>query len=337
MIKGKILVTGAAGFIGSHLVDLLLEEGCSLSQLVLVIAPWDSLENLQKHKGANIHKVDIRDSEKLDAVIKGCDYIFHLAAKIDFDGKTYNEYREVNVIPVLTILKAAHKYSVKKCVFFSSIGVHGLPAGIGNIVNWNENHAASYTNFYGKSKWQGEQLVEIFHRRTDLPFAIIRPASVYGPREKGPTLALYKAIQSKQFAMIGDGSNKMHYVYVKDLVTATYLALKSSKKRGAYIIGGPRPEYFKNIVLEIAHSINATLLPLLLPVWIALPLSAVLQFIFSLVGKKAPLYPERVRTMTTTYYYDITKARSELGYTPQFSFHQGAQITGKWYKENGYL
>lgn len=337
MTKHKILITGAAGFIGSHLVDLLLADGYSLKQLVLLIAPWDTLENFKKHQGAQIVKVDIRNAKELEKQVEGCEYIFHLAAKIDFDGKSYNEYREVNVIPVLTLLLAAAKYSVKKCVFFSSIGVHGLPAGIGNILNWNENHPATYTNFYGKSKWQGEQLVEYFHQKTGLPYAIIRPASVYGPREMGPTLALYKAIKSKQFSMIGNGRNKMHYVFVTDLVKAAYLALKSKKSSGAYIIGGPEPVQFRDIVKNIAQSIQASLLPISIPVLIAIPLSATLQFLFSLLGKKSPLYPERVRTMTTTYYYDITKARTELGYNPQVNFRKGTAITGKWYQENGYL
>lgn len=332
-----ILITGAAGFIGSHLVDYLLEEGVSPKRLRLIIAPWDTTENLSQHKNLEIHKIDIRDKKALSTVAKGCEYIYHLAAKIDFDGKTYQEYEEVNVTPTETLLKVAVKNKVKKFIFYSSIGVHGLPAGIGNIINWDESHPPTYTNDYGKSKWQGEEIVRQYHEKYKLPYAIIRPASVYGPREKGPTLALFRAIKNKLFVMIGDGKNKMHYVFVKDLVAATYLAAQSKKVAGEYIVGAARPEEFMSIAQAIADSISVQLSSIKIPTPIALILATISDFVFKIFGKKSPLYPERVRTMTTSYYYSINKAKEELGYQPQFSIKKGMQIAGKWYSDHGYL
>ncbi|PIY79895.1 MAG: hypothetical protein COY81_00185 [Candidatus Pacebacteria bacterium CG_4_10_14_0_8_um_filter_43_12] len=337
MIKNKILITGAAGFIGSHLVDLLLTKGFAAKQLLLVIAPWDTLENLKDHGELNIVRLDIRNTKELEKIVTGCNYIVHLAAKIDFDGTSYQEYKDVNVTPTAALLRSAIKNSVKRFIFFSSIGVHGLPAGIGPIENWNESHPATYTNFYGQSKWRGEEIVRYFHRTTGLPYTIIRPVSVYGPREKGPTLALYKAIKAHLFMMIGTGNNLLHYVYVKDLVMATFLALQSHKSNGEFIIGGPKPEQFKEIVKSVASSINTQLLPLSIPISIAMFLATILEWVYAIVGKKAPLYPERVRTMTTTYYYDQTKAKQELNYKPQYSFKEGATLTGKWYLDHLYL
>lgn len=333
----KILITGAAGFIGSHLVDLLLAKGIPKQKLRLLIAPWDTTRNLEHHQNLEIISVDIRDKKQLLQAAKNTEYIYHLAAKIDFDGKTYQEYEDVNVTPTETLLTAAVQNRVKKFIFYSSIGVYGLPAGIGDIINWDETHLPTYTNDYGKSKWEGEERVRYIHQKKNLPYTIIRPASVYGPREKGPTLALYKAIKNRQFVLIGDGKNKMHYVYVEDLVTATYLAAKSTRDQGEYIIGGPKPEEFQEIVKQIGASIDTPLSSIQIPTRLALPVSAVAQAVFGLFGKKAPLYPERVRTMTTSYYYDISKAKEELGYKPAFSFKKGATITGKWYTEQGYL
>ena len=335
----KILVTGAAGFIGSHLVDLLIEKKTPLKQLRLVIAPWDTLENL-KHLDTDtieIIKADIRDRQKMFVAVKGCSIIYHLAARIDFDGQTYAEYQDVNVDATQHLLDAAVKHGVRKFILYSSIGVFGLPAGIGDIEGWDETHPKTYTNFYGQSKWEAEQRVVATYQKHKLPYAIIRPASVYGPREQGPTLALYRAIKSNRFMLIGNGQNKMHYVFVKDLVTATYLAAKQRRATGDYIVAGPAPNTFQEIVSEVATSIDHPVPKLSLPT----PVAMLIAHIFELLGKlfnfSPPLFPSRVRTMTTTYWYDISKAKKELKYRPAVPFSTGAEITGKWYQEHGYL
>lgn len=339
MAKDRILITGAAGFIGSHLVDYLLEKGVKPSQLRLAIAPWDTLDNLAHLdlSQAEIIKADIRHKPAMIKAAVGMNYIYHLAARIDFDGKTYNEYQDINVMATKYLVEATRQQPLKKFIFYSSIGVFGLPAGIGNIKGWDETHPKTYTNFYGQSKWEGEQVVMEEHTKTGMPYAIIRPASVYGPREKGPTLALYKAIRNHQFLMIGDGKNKMHYVYVKDLVGLTFLAAKSKLTSGDYIGAGEKPTKFKDIIAAVAHSIDQTVPSWHIPTPIALVAGYGLQAIGDITGIKPPLFPSRVRTMTTSYYYKIDKAKRELGYQPQISFTEGANQTGQWYLEQGWL
>ena len=303
----------------------------------MLIAPWDSDENISSHSGLEVVRGDIRDSKLLKSIVADCSHIFHLAAKIDFDGKSYKEYFDVNVRPTKALMEAAAKTGAKKFIFYSTIGVHGLPAGIGPIRNFDENSPPSYSNWYGQSKWEAEEVVRSVHKRTGLEYAIIRPASVYGPREKGPTLALYRAIKKRHFFIIGSGKNELHYVYVRDLVEATYAAAFTTKKTTEYIIASDKPETLAVVATTIARSIHVQLRQILLPFHFAYPVSFVLQLIFSLFGAKAPLYPERVRTMTTDYYYNISKAKNELGYAPKFSFRQGAKIVGTWYKKHGWL
>lgn len=332
----KILITGAAGFVGSHLVDYLLEVKTPLSKLRLFVETGNSLDNLPK-KDFDIVFGDIRNKVDVKKAMKDVVIVYHLAAKIDFDG-TWDEYYSINVQGTENLVREAVKNkNFKKFVNYSSIGVHGLPAGIGDIIKWDENHEASYTNLYGKSKWKAEEIVRHAHKKYGLPYITIRPASVYGPREKGPTLALYNAINSGQFMMIGDGKNKMHYVYVKDLVSATYLAGTSNRKCGEYIIGGAKPTTFNNVVKFVAHSINKPKPTLSIPKSIAMLAAYLLGFVKSVTGLNVPLFPSRVRTMTTSYYYDISKAKKELKYSPQTSFKEGSKITGRWYRENGYL
>ena len=255
----RILITGAAGFIGSHLVDLLIEKGLPKSRLRLLIAPWDTLENISHHFGLEIVRGDIRDKEVLQSVVSGCTHVFHLAAKIDFDGKAYNEYFTINVQPTENLMLEAKEAGAKKFIFYSSIGVHGLPAGIGPIRNFNEQSPPSYSNWYSRSKWEAEERVRHISHNTGMDYAIIRPASVYGSREKGPTLALYKAIKNKQFFIIGSGKNKLHYVYVRDLVEATFTAAFKSKKNAEYIIAGNNPESLASVATSIASSFSVQL------------------------------------------------------------------------------
>lgn len=331
----KILITGAAGFIGSHLVDLLLQEGVPVNKIRLFIPKDESLSNLPKEK-FDIVRGDIRDKTTVKAAMQGIDIVYHLAARIDFNGKTYEDYKDVNVDGTQNLLDECSK-NIKKFIFFSSIGVFGLPAGIGDIINWDENHPKTYTNFYGESKWEGEKRVMEVHNKKGLPYAIIRPASVYGPREKGPTLALYKAIKNHQFIMLGNGLNKMHYVYVTDLVKAARLAEKSSEKTGDYIIGGSEPTTLKEIVSDIAESINEKIPNFYLPKNLALILSYAMDFTGKLFGIKSPLFPSRVKTMTTNYFYNINKAKKKLGYNPKVNFRKGAMLTGRWYTQNNLL
>ncbi len=334
--KKKILITGAGGFIGSHLVDVLIEKKLK-SQLLLMLLPDEPMDNLLHHPDLEIVRGDIRDANFINKIMKNVGLVYHLAARIDFDGKTYAEYEDVNVTGTRNLVDAAIREKVQKFIFYSSIGVHGLPAGIGNIENWDELHPPTYTNFYGQSKWEAEEYIRDAHAKSGLAYTIIRPASVYGPREKGPTLALYRAIKNGHFAIIGTGKNKMHYVYVRDLVEATYLAGTSPNISGEYIIAGAEPTTFTDVVKHVALSCNAKIPTRSIPLFIANILAYVAQCIMSVTGMTLPIFPSRVRTMTTSYFYNISKAKKELGYQPKVTFAKGAKLTGDWYLEHNYL
>jgi dihydroflavonol-4-reductase len=331
------LITGGAGFIGSHLVDHLLAEGVPAKKLRLIVLPGESLSNLPANQPLEIIRGDIRNQKLINRAMKGVSVVYHLAARIDFDGQSLADYQDVNIDATKYLLDAAVAEKVKKFIFFSSIAVHGLPADRGDIINYSETSPIDPSNLYGQSKWLGEELVRQAHASHSLPYAIIRPASVYGPREKGPTLALYRAIQRHQFMMIGDGLNKLHYVYVTDLVAAARLAELSRRKAGEYIIAGPEPTQFTELAKAVAASIDETVPSWHLPTWFALAVAYVFGAIKFLTKINLPLFPSRVRTMTSSYYYDITKAKTELGYRPQVPFKRGAQLTGHWYLEHQLL
>jgi nucleoside-diphosphate-sugar epimerase len=187
-VNDKILVTGAAGFIGSHLVDLLLKENTPLRKLRLFVYKNESLDNLPKEY-FDIVRGDIRNKLDVKKAMKNIGVVYHLAAKIDFDG-THKEFSDVNVLGTQNLLNECKGKDIKKFIFFSSIGVYGMPADVGPIRGWDETQKHTYTNFYGRSKSEAEDKVVEAYRKYKIPYAIIRPASVYG-RGKRAQLMLF--------------------------------------------------------------------------------------------------------------------------------------------------
>lgn len=334
----KILITGAAGFIGSHLVEYLLKEGEPVNRLRLVLLENESTKFLPK-ENLEILRGDIRNKTFVKKIMEGVETVYHLAAitSTTLDKNTYKIYKEVNVDGTSNLLEACSLKKIQKFIFFSSVAVYGLPPWTGDIINWDETHLKTYSEVYGKSKLEAEEKVIDSHRKWGIPYAIIRPANVYGPRNFGQLYGLYKSIKNHQFFMIGNGKNKMHYVYVADLVGAVRKIQLSSRKSGEYIIASKEPTEFRNIVKFIAESIGEKPSNLYIPKIIGLVISYVLDTCGKIMGFKSPLFPDRVRVMTMNYYYDISKARKEFGYKPLVSFKEGAMETGKWYLENGYL
>lgn len=334
----KILITGAAGFIGSHLVEYLLKDGESIGRLRLILLENESTKFLPQKKN-DIVRGDIRNKDFVKKAMEGVETVYHLAAitSTSIDKSTYKMYKEVNVDGTSNLLEACARKKIQKFIFFSTVAVYGLPPWTGDIINWDESHPKTYSEAYGKSKLEAEEKIIGAHKKWGIPYAIIRPANVYGPRNFGQIYSLYKSIKNHQFFMIGNGKNKMHYVYVTDLVKAVRQIQLSPNRSGDYIIASEEPTEFGNIIRYVAESINEKTPKLHIPKIIALIASSILNICGKIIGVKSPLFPDRVKVMTMNYYYNISKARKEVGYNPKVSFQKGAIETGKWYLKNGYL
>ncbi len=331
----KILITGASGFIGSHLVSFLLEDGEKANHLRLLIPEKSSLDLLKKN--FDIVQGDIRNKELMIRAMKGVNTIYHLAAVSGFGGKTYKDYKEVNVDGTQNLLDACRGEKIQKFIFFSTVAVYGLPPWIGRIVNWDENSPKNPTEIYGKSKFEAEKKILQAAANYKLPYVIIRPASVYGPRDKGQLYGLYRAIKNHYFVKIGNGKNLMHFLYVKDLVKGARQAQLSTSKAAEYIFAGKKPTEFNNVIKYVAASINERIPSFYIPKTMGLMLSQIMDLAGNIIGIRSPLFPTRVKVMTTSYSYNIEKARREIGYNPRISFEKGALLTGKWYLKNKWL
>lgn len=333
-MKDTYLVTGGAGFIGSHLIDHLVEEGIPESSIRLVLRHPDKPH--RRGKFSIVHG-DLEDPTVAKKAVEGISVIYHLAAISGFGGVTINDYRRGNVLPTQNLLNAIKQKKIKKFVMFSTIAVYGIPSGIGNILGWNETHPQSYTEIYGQSKSEAEMIVRDYHNKYHIPYTIIRPTSVYGPRDFGQLYGVFRAISRGYFFHIGNGKNKLDFVFVKDLVKGTRLAELSKKKSSDYILGSGNPTSMNEVAYDIALSVNKPGRFIHIPTNFALPLSYGIEGISKLIHRQLPLFPSRVRIITSSYYYDISKAKKELGYSPSYSFKEAVLITGKWYLDNHLL
>ena len=334
----KTLITGASGFIGSHLVETLLEYKIPFKNIRLLIPEKESLTNLPNLK-FDIVRGNIQNTKDVKKAVEGVDIVYHLAALTIDGGKYYTqeEYAKVNVVGTENLLNACKNRKIKKFIFFSSIAVYGLPAWVGNIRNWNENQPNNPREIYVESKLKAEEKIIEANKKWGIPYVILRPTSVYGPRDKRNLLELYRAIAKHLFFFIGDGKNKMDYVFVKDVAKAAYLAAISLQTKADYIIGCGNPITLNEIVFYVAKSINTTVPFLHVPKSFAYLMSFIVEGVSKLLRIKPMLFPARVKVMARDCYYDIGKAKKELNYKPLFSFEKGTKITGEWLMENNLL
>jgi UDP-glucose 4-epimerase len=240
----KILVTGGAGFIGSHLVDALLKEG----NKVIV---YDNLDEYYSGKEENIRhnlvnrnmafvKADIQNSEALLKATTGVDVIFHLAAQpgvrysMDNPIKTHN----VNTLGTLNVLRAARQLGVKRVIYASSSSVYGNPTRL----PVDEQDPTNPISIYGVSKLTAEIYCKVFYQQFDLPIVALRYFTVYGPRQR-PDMAIYtwtKAIlEGRPVTVYGDGNQTRDFTYVDDIVEGTCEAAQGEGVEGqVFNLGG---------------------------------------------------------------------------------------------------
>lgn len=327
----EILLTGASGFIGSHLLDYLIDTvKIPERSLHLIVRNPKKLHRSGKFV---IHIGDLRDTAFVKQTLKhSFDTIFHLAAVSGFGGTTLKDYREGNVLFMDNLLAAINPKHIQKFIFFSTIAVYGLPSGVGDILNWDETHPHTFSEMYGQAKEEAEQKLKEYASRHHLPYSIIRPSSVYGPRDSGQLFGLIKAIDKGYFFIIGNGKNKMDFVFVKDLIRGSYQAALSTKKQSEYILGSGNPVSLTNITDLIAKELGKESRFLHVPTSFALPLSYATQFIGNITHLPVPLFPSRVKILTSTYYFSIKKAQKDLSYAPTISVQEGIQKTIEWYK-----
>ncbi|ACB07516.1 NAD-dependent epimerase/dehydratase family protein [Candidatus Korarchaeum cryptofilum] len=304
-----IIVSGGAGFIGSHTVDELLE----LRMDVCVIDNFysGSPENLRGYEKLRILNVDIRDFNSIFEGIKGeVEGIIHLAAIVSLDEARANPKLafETNFLGTLNMLELARKLDVGRFVYASSVAVYGEPV----YLPIDESHPLKPANLYGLSKLMGEQLAMSYMEEYGIDVVALRYFNVYGPRMRsGPYsgvvhIFITSLLRGEPVRIFGDGDQTRDFVYVKDVAKANVKSLFSNVK-GAFNVG-----------TGVETSINE-----------------LLSLISDLLGVRAEVKYESPRKGDVRRSRASAEAiREAIGWTPEVGIREGLKRTIEWYRRS---
>ena len=307
----KALVTGGAGFIGSHLVEALVAGKCSVT--VLDNLSSGSLLNLEPLRDRiTFYQGDIRQGDILGKAAEGCDVIFHLAAVVAVQQTIDNpvESAEINDIGTLNVFEAARSQNACRIVFSSSCAVYGDDP----LLPKTETMNPQPTSPYAVHKLSAEHYARIYYELYGLESVSLRYFNVFGPRQDPSSpysgvisIFMTRAVSNQAPVIYGDGSQSRDFVYVKDVVYANLLAAAMNHPQGSIFNIGTGNQVRINRLWEI---------------------------IASLSGQK-PLEPryEPVRSGDILHSYagmDFTK--SKLKFNPAVSLEQGLEMTFEWYR-----
>ncbi len=299
----RILVTGGAGFIGSHLVDKLIEKGHKVTIIDNLSA--GKKENLNPK--AEFHQLDICDFESIQPLFNGIDFVFHLAAipRVPFSVKNPIETSRVNILGTVNVFKASADNNVKRVIFASSSSVYGnqkeLPL--------KEEMVPSPISPYALQKLVGEDFAKLFTNLYKIPIVSLRYFNVYGPRidfDSDYSLVIGKFLkqnaEGKPLTIYGDGEQTRGFCYVGDVVRASIKAAETDKLKGGEVI---------NISSGKTQSIN---------------------YLAKLIGGEIEHLPVRQGDVLHTQ-ADITLAKNLLDWTSEISFEEGLQKVKDWFKK----
>ncbi len=310
----KCLITGVAGFIGSHLAERLLREGYEL------IGIDSFVDNYPKHIKENNIKGLLQSSKfkfveasigdiNLSEIVDQVDVVYHQAAIPGVRsswGQNFEQYTVNNINATQTLLEACKDKRIKKFIYASSSSVYGdameLPV--------RESNPKSPISPYGVTKLAGENLASLYFECYRVPTVSLRYFTVYGPRQR-PDMAFHRFISAildeRQIEIYGNGEQTRDFTYVDDAVDANVRAFLNGKEGGIYNIGGGSR-------VKLIESLN---------------------IIEEVSGKKADLkFIEAQRGDAMHTYADVSNAKRDLGYAPKFDIKEGLRRHYDWLKEN---
>lgn len=330
------LITGASGFIGSTLIELLNEQG--IKDVGALMRKSSSPSNLE---GLSYQRVegDLADVESLKRAVRGKEYIFHLAGLVT--ATNASAYFEGNARGAENLLEAIkqEKPPLKRLVYVSSLAAAG-PAHSLKSPRTEDEENRPVSN-YGKSKLAAE--VSILEHKNTIPISVIRPPIVYGPRDKG-VLTLVKSVTNRVVPELRGntetGDKYYSTVHAKDLCrgiaqAATVSGLASGE---VFYVAGDAITSYSEIMSEISSHLNIKVLKLRIPMVAVKAGAAALDVLGSMTGRSYLLNKDKLNEIIPDYWTcSNEKARTQLKFVPEFSFVKGIVDALEWYKKKNWI
>jgi nucleoside-diphosphate-sugar epimerase len=325
----KVLVTGASGFIGSHLVEKLAGRGEEVRALYRRQVPPDELLALSAKYGraVELFRADLGDSRLVEDAARGIDAVIHTAARASDWGSLELFMRE-NYDATVSLLEASRNAGVRTFLYFSSAVVHGFGPHV-DTTERGPYYPLKYP--YQMTK----QLTEAYVLKQNSPefrVTAIRPCNVYGPGDRTSTYAMYGAIMDGVFGYIGSGNALTCPVYIDDLCAGTLAALDSPSAAGqALLLTDGEKVSWKAYCGAMYAAVGSKKKPASLPVGLATVSAAVLTSAARLVGsrKAPPLTMYRVEQASQNYHFSNAKARDLIGFEPTVFYEEGLLRTAE--------
>lgn len=313
----KVLVTGADGFIGSHLVECLLEQGYEVKAFTYYNSfnTWGWLDSFPKEKldQIEIFSGDIRDPNGVYEAMKGVEQVFHLAAliAIPFSYHSPDSYVDTNIKGTLNILQAARKLDTSRVLVTSTSEVYGTA----QYVPIDEKHPFQGQSPYSATKIGADRLAESFYRSFNMPISIVRPFNTYGPRQSAraviPTI-ITQLLAGKEEIKLGSLTPTRDFNYVKDTASGFIEISKSAKTIGEEINIATQQEIsIGDLANEIINQINPDA---------------------KIICEEERLRPEK--SEVNRLLGSNAKIKELTNWTPSYTFKQGIQETIQWIKKN---
>lgn len=326
----KVLVTGAAGFLGGHLVDMLLERG---DEVRAMVRPIEDASRLRKLKGVEVVSGDLVDRESLKRAVQGTQRVYNVAAKTGPWGLE-KDYEAVNVWGVADLITASMDAGVERIVHTSSITVYGHQLK-GIITEDHPFHAED--NPYSRTKIVGEKMIADLVKERRAPVVVVRPAWIYGPRDTASFGRFVAMVESGKGFLIGSGKNIVPIVFVRDVAQGLIKAGDASDEAigKAYTIADDRRVSQAEYLNTIADFLGAPPVSRKIPYFPLLTVGRCAELAWRALGRSnstpPPVTTYGITLLGGNQEFSIEKARHELGYNPEFDVIHGVNDGVKWY------
>jgi dihydroflavonol-4-reductase len=323
-VSDAVLVTGAVGFVGAHLVRALATDR-AVHAVDVRPAPSGLLPD-----GVRFTAADVRDASSFGPVLAGVDTVYHLASAHLQVNQSEAGYRAVNVRAAAALVHACAAAGVRRFVHTSTVGVYGHvvapPA--------DESTPPAPGNAYERTKLEGEAAVRDAAATARIELIVVRPAWVYGPG--CPRMAkLLRSVRKKSFVYVGSGTNLRHPIYISDAIDALMLAGAADAAYAGqhYVVAGPRPVTLRELVDTCARQLGVAAPKRRLPRPIALAAAGAAELAFRVARREPPFSRRSLLFFENDNAFDTTAARRDLGFDPRIELDEGLRRTideGSW-------